>query len=185
MARRILLGALALVLAATTAVSASTFVAISQDELVRQADAVVQGRIAKVSQFWNAEGTMIYSEALVEVQERLVGDTAGIIVLRTFGGTVGSYTVEAHGFPEFRQGERTIVFLKALEDGAYEVLGYRQGQFRVMRDRTGKALAVPMVEDGVAYLDAQGRGLARKIQPLDTFKAQLRESARAAGRLAQ
>ena len=185
MARRILLGVLALVMAATTAVSASTFVAVSQDELVRQSDAVVQGRVAKVSQFWNAEGTMIYTEAVLEVQEKLVGDTAGIIVLRTFGGTVGSYTVEAHGFPEFREGERTIVFLKALEDGAYEVNGYRQGQFRVMRDRTGKALAIPMVEDGVAYLDAEGRGVMRRIQPLDTFKAQLRDSARAAGRLAQ
>ena len=54
-----------------------------------------------------------------------------------------------------------------------------------MRDTTGKALAIPMVEDGVAYLDAEGRGLARKIQTLDTFKAQLRDSARAAGRLAQ
>jgi hypothetical protein len=185
MTRRILLGALALVLVASTAASASTFVAVSQDELVRQADAVLQGRVAKVSQFWNAEGTMIYTEAVIEVQEKLVGDTAGIIVVRTFGGTVGSYTVEAHGFPEFREGERTIMFVKALADGAYEVEGYRQGQFRVMRDRTGKALAIPMVEDGVAYLDAQGRGIVRKIQPLDTFKAQLRESARAAGRLAQ
>ncbi len=54
--------------------SASTFVAMTPHELVAQADAVIQGRVADLRSFWSESGRIIVTEALIDVEEALVGD---------------------------------------------------------------------------------------------------------------
>jgi hypothetical protein len=182
MVRRLGWGLIGLVLAAP--VAASTFVHVSPQELTAQADAVIRGRVMEVHSYWNASATMIFTEALVRVDQTLVGEAPRYVTLRTFGGTVGSYTVEASGFPEFRQNESLVAFIKAGEDGTHEILGYREGQYRVMRSRTGEILAVSMVEGNARYLSADGRVAAEpQVQPFKDFAARIREYGRRAGRM--
>jgi hypothetical protein len=175
MKRLVWLGVIAVLLAAIPAM-ASTFLALSQDELVAQSDAVVQGRVLKVSSFWSPSGRIIQSEALVRVEDTVKGTAPSVVIVRTFGGTVGSYTVEAHGFPKFAANDHVLLFLQNAGETA-EVTGYRQGQYRIVRDKSGVEMAVPTVEGG-SLISRDGRPVpAAKAVRLETFKNMIRVAA--------
>lgn len=145
----------ALALAAVPA-SASTFLAMSDVELVTQADAVVQGRIVKQSSRWDDAGRVIVTDALVRVQSVLAGKAPKFVTVRTAGGEVGDYGVEAVGFPKFEPREKVLLFLLDSGDGTSRVLGYQQGHFQVVKRKDGVKLAVPRTEDGAAFLRRDG-----------------------------
>jgi hypothetical protein len=182
MARRIWLLALAALAAVALPAGASTFLAMTEDELVAGAEAVVQGRVVEVQSFWNAERTAILTEALVQVEEVVAGDAAPLVRVRTFGGTVDGYTIEAHGFPTFRDGERLLVFLYTEEkDASVRVLGYQQGQFRI-GVRNGVEMALPTVDARARLLLPDGQeGPAPRAVPLQQLKDRIRETARERG----
>jgi hypothetical protein len=172
MKRLVLLGVLALVLAVVIPAGASTFIALSHHELVSQSDAVIQGRVLKVDSYWGQGGRIIMTDALIQVEEKILGNAPTVVRVRTFGGTVGSYTVEAHGFPKFNVNDHLVLFLKNADNTA-EVTGYRQGQWRIL-ERSGVKLAVPTVEGG-SLIGRDGRVMpADKAMPLDTFKNMIR-----------
>ena len=79
------LGVVALVLALVVPAGASTFLALSRQELVAQSDAVVQGRVLKVSSFWGQEGRVIMTEALIQIEEKIRGNAPTVVRVRTFG----------------------------------------------------------------------------------------------------
>jgi hypothetical protein len=177
----------ALVLALVAPAAASTFRQISQEELVAGAAAVVQGRVVEVSSFWNREGTAIMTEAVLEIEETLLGPDRSHVRLVTFGGEVNGYVIEAHGFPTFAKGQRLLLFLepaRTKEEGAHRVLGYRQGEFEIRRDRQGREIAIATWEaDHVRILKADGTpARAPRSVPLDGFKRQIRETAERVGR---
>lgn len=181
MRRYILPVLLTLALAAPAA--ASTFLAMTPDELAAQADAVVQGTVVQVRSFWNAEHTAILTEADLEVESTLLGDTWGTVTLRTFGGKVGRYVIQAHGFPTFRRGERLLLFLEPEQDGARRVLGYQQGQYRLRQDAKGRQIAVPAFDGGSRLLLPDGSiALAPLALPVEQLKQQIRTAAERAGR---
>jgi hypothetical protein len=104
------------------------------------------------------------------------------VILRTFGGTVEGYTVQAHGFPTFQKGQELLLFVSNQRDGTAEVNGYRQGQYRIVRDKAGVEMAVPMVENGVRLLTRDGREAPRpQAVRLDTFKSRIQAGAVRAG----
>ncbi|HYG65505.1 MAG TPA: hypothetical protein VEL74_23185 [Thermoanaerobaculia bacterium] len=170
-------GLFALVLTAALPVGASTFVALTPDQLVEQSDAIVQGEVLKINSFWTSDGSVIVSEALVQVTDTIAGDSPTVLRVKTFGGTVGGYTVEAHGFPGFRAGDRVLLFVQNQADGTVEVTGYRQGQYRVAFER-GMEKAIPTLESGVNLLTPDGRQAIRPVaKELESFKQQIRERA--------
>ena len=172
-----------LLLAVTVPLSASTFLRMSPRDLVRDSAAVVQGKVLKVSSFWEPSGRIIVTEAQIQVEEKVFGNVPSVVVVRTFGGTMDGYTVEAHGFPKFRANERLLLYLEAEKDGASRVTGYQQGQFRIVRDQAGAELAVPTVDEGVQILGRDGRLAAPvKTLRLDVLKDSIRNEARQAGR---
>ena len=181
MKRAVWIPLLALALAALPA-AASTFLYQSQAELVSQAEAVVEGRIVEVHSFWNAEHTAILTEATLEVDDAVVGAAPAYVNLRTFGGQVGNYRIDAHGFPTFQLGERMLVFLEPEQEGAQKVLGYQQGQFRI-RGEQGQEMAVPTFTTGARILRRDGtEAPAPKAMPLAQLKQQLRDTAGRVGR---
>jgi hypothetical protein len=171
-----------LLVAVAVPLSASTFLKMSQRDLVRDSAAVVQGQVLKVSSFWDPTGKVIMTEALVQVQEKVLGNSPSVVVVRTFGGTVNGYTIEAHGFPKFRTSERVLLYLEAEKDGASRVAGYQQGQFRIVTDKAGVEFAVPAV-DGADLVTPDGRFAAPvKTLRLDVLKDSIRNEARQSGR---
>jgi hypothetical protein len=183
--KRLVSGVLPLALAAAAPAMASTFLAMDQGSLVAQADAVIQGRVLKVESFWEPTGTIIVTEAMVEVEEEIVGRTPTVVRVKTFGGEVGGYFVEAHGFPVFAAGERLLLFLEPDGEDTLRVTGYQQGQYRLVSGKDGVELAVPAVDAGSSLLTADGRQVpAPAAQPLDALKDQIRAEARRLGKSA-
>jgi hypothetical protein len=173
---QLLLG-VALVLAAAPALG-STFLHMSHADLARHANAVVVGNVLSVESFWNKPGRVIVTEAMVEVEDAIAGDAPSVVVVRTFGGTVNGYTVEAHGFPTFTKGERLLLFLEndAREPGTTRVVGYQEGKYRVVVDRNGVELAVPTVDEGARLLTADGKPAPEpKTMRLADFRAEIRD----------
>jgi hypothetical protein len=167
--KRILgVGLVALLAVAALPVGASTFLAMDQEDLVKASDAVVVGQVVDVRSFWNEEATAIVTEAHVVVDNVVVGDAPGVVVVRTFGGQVGSIRIEAHGFPTFELGQRALLFLE--NDGEVaRVTGYQQGQYRIVtRKSDGVDVAVPALEGGAVLATLDGRSVAPpRAQALD------------------
>lgn len=175
MKRLCLVGALVCALAAVP-VGASTFVAMDGAELVGQSDAVVVGEVLYTYSYWNDEGTMIFTDAVVHVRESVVGNASGLVTVRTPGGTVADYRVEAHGFPVFGKGQTQFLYLHRNGD-QMEITGFQQGQYRVVTRSDGTEIAVPALQD-VRLLTANGQAAPRpKALPLETLKASVRAEA--------
>jgi hypothetical protein len=175
---------IALTLALALPAGASTFIEMSREELVEQADAVVAGRVVEVKSFWNRQGTAILTEAVIEVEDSILGKTASRVKVRTFGGEVGKHRIVALGFPTFERNEKLLLFLEPEQDGAYKVLGYLQGEFRIRADRHGRETAVPTWEmDTVRILKADGTpARVPRAVPFEDLKRQIRETADRVGR---
>lgn len=159
MKKLVALSILTLCLAALP-LSASTFVALSESELVGTSKLIVRGEITTVDSHWTESGRLIVSDVVVEVSKTYFGNAPAEITVRTAGGQVGAIRVEAHGFPTFEKGREVILFLESATDGTYSVVGYQQGHYRVVERLDGVTLSVPQVEDGVRYLRPDGSAAA-------------------------
>ena len=157
----------------SVAAHASTFVALTAEQMITESDAVIQGRVIGVESRWDDAGRIIISEARILVSESLVGKAPSIVTITTPGGEVGDLKVEAAGFPQFAKGQEVIV-------------GHQQGHIEVVKRLDGVTLAVPQIEDGVNLLTASGRVVpAPKSVTLEAFKANLRAEAARLGKSAQ
>lgn len=169
----------ALIVASALPAGASTFLAMSPAELTSQSDAVVTGEVIQVESFRDTTGRTVVTQAMIQVDDVVVGDAPTVVMVETFGGTVGDYTVVAHGFPQFDQGDRLLVFLDQQEDGTARVVGYRLGQYRVITNRFGEDIAVPTLEKNVRLLTPEGAAAERpRPVKLEVFKRELRENGR-------
>jgi hypothetical protein len=166
------------------AAQASTFLALSQEELVAGSAAVVEARVADVESFWNSEHTVILTEATVRVDDVIVGEAPAFLKVRTFGGTVGRYRIDAPGFPTFAEGQRLLLFLyREPADGSVRVQGYRMGEYRVEVGSDGVEMAVPMADAGMWLLRRDGKAAeAPRPLRLDELKAGLRDIGERQGR---
>jgi hypothetical protein len=173
-------------LLAVVPASASTFLHVSRAELTKRAAAVVVGDVLEVESFWTDDGRVIVTEAKVLVEQTLVGDSPSVVLVRTFGGTVNGFTIEAHGFPTFAKGERLLLFLEhdGKARGAHRVLGYQEGKYRVIRDEAGTEIAVPTVDGHARLLTKDGRQApAPRAIALDSLRAEVQQLGRRAGRI--
>lgn len=175
--------AVALVFAGAAA-HASTFLAISQEEMVAGSAAVVDARVVQVKSFWNAEHTAILTEALVRVDETIVGEAPRFVKVRTFGGTVGRVRIDAVGFPTFSEGERLLLFLRTEPaDGSVRVKGYQLGEYRIETGADGVEMAMPTADAGMRLLRADGKAVERpRPIALGELEAGLREIGERQGR---
>ena len=181
--RRLVILSLLLALVAGVPAGASTFLNMDQRELVQKSAAVVDGEVLQVHSFWDAKGRIIITEAIIKVSDSVTGNIGSAIVVRTFGGTVEGYTVEAHGFPTFKKGERFLLYLEPERNGAHQVTGYQLGQYRIVRDKNGAEVAVPTFDGGARLLTRDGRQVAQpRALALDALKNQIRSEAQSLGR---
>ena len=182
--KRLLIGALLFALAAAP-MTASTFLAMNQKELIAASEAVVQGEVLKVHSFWDASGRMVVTEALVRVEEHILGEAPTVVRVETFGGEVDGFMFEAAGFPKFEAGQRMILFLSPEKNGTARIAGYQFGQFHILRDKAGVDVAVSALDADVNVATQDGRPFVRpQAVRLDTFKDQIRDTARRSGRFA-
>jgi hypothetical protein len=137
---------------ATTAASGTTFMPVSDQQLVCESVDIVRGTILSTQSAWEGDPQAIWTRAVLQVDKAIRGDhqPGDVIDLKEVGGTVGDYTIVAEQFPSFRAGDEVIVMLAPWDDGSPEmrVWGFGRGMFMVARQhgRPDEAQRYDLVE---------------------------------------
>jgi hypothetical protein len=165
--KRALLGSL-LALAAATPAAATTFVMVTDEDLLDQAEAVVYVRVLSADAAPVAGRPA--TDYLVEVEQLLKGDLAGgNLIVRVPGGfRPDGVGTRIWGAPEFREGERALLFLAPGRAGTFRILHLMLGAFREARVGGRAAFLRDLSE--VAEVEAPGEPAgtrARYRQPRD------------------
>lgn len=160
---------------------ATIIVATEDHHLIRQAFAIVVGRVTKIDSHWYAGKTQIYTHIAVRIEEVLKGELSEAeITIKQLGGTVGGVRSWIFGSPEFVLGERVLLFLTSNPDRTVRVLSLYQGKFSLVLDsQTGEQFIYRhSSSEGVRYLAPSGtNGLSTsplvEMRPLARFKAEI------------
>jgi hypothetical protein len=179
----IFLGILVL-LGVSRPVDASLFIAMSAEELIEESDAVIEGGVIEQHSHWDEQGRVIVTDSTVRVSEVIIGQAPTFVRVRTYGGTVGNFSVDAQGFPQLNMGEEVVLFLKKDEAiHANRIVGYQQGHFEVVERLDGVVLAVPRIEDNSGLLTTSGQHVpVPSSTELGSFKKWVRAEAMRLGR---
>jgi hypothetical protein len=108
------LGAMAAITVRAPAAGAMTPLERDRSELAVRADTIVVGQCVQARAAWNAEQTVITTEAIYRVETRVSGDVpeGSPAVVWVPGGTVGTITQAVVGGPMPQAGERALLFLR-------------------------------------------------------------------------
>jgi len=110
---------------------------LSIKELTDKAESIVIGKVVNQKSEWNSSKTQIYTTVTFDVQEYLKGSSdAGTKTFRLPGGKVGDIELRIAEMPEFKSGERALLFLKNgnTPDDA-QIVGMKQGKYSINGDR--------------------------------------------------
>jgi hypothetical protein len=121
----------ALLLAAAMPAAAAQAVAVSVEELARQSDAVVRGRVLDTTARRTPDGTRIYTVVELRRDATLRGRAPARFRVNVPGGVVGRLGQRVDGVPAFARGEDVVLFLERTGEGVYRVAALSQGKFTV------------------------------------------------------
>jgi len=125
--------AAAVSLAALRAASAHATVLVPAglEELARDAGAIVRGQIVAADPRWAAERRAIETVVALRAEAWLKGSPEETVQFVVPGGKVGRYRSVFVGGPEFRPGQRAIVFLRRRGPALPSLVGFGQGVYRI------------------------------------------------------
>jgi hypothetical protein len=139
--------------AAVPPASATTVLSIRDTTLADQAEVIAEGTV-----IWAGEAApgKPVTEYRLRVENPIKGEVSGgVAVVRVPGGRAANgLTLKIWGAPEFRIGERALMFLVPNADGTYGALQLALGAFHELRSGTSR-LAVRDLSE-VFQLDADG-----------------------------
>jgi hypothetical protein len=145
---------------AVSTAAASTFLQVDLPTLKGMSESVVHAKVVDVRSEWNAEGSAIFTYVTLDVKGRLHGTAANQLVVRVPGGTVGDFTSEMEGAPQFHRGDNVVAFIARWRDGVPMVAGYAQGLSKVSEDGLGNSILEGGIADGMP-LPELGRQLGK------------------------
>ena len=180
-----LLASVSVVLLAGT-VEASVFKQVPFNEIFASSALVVRGKVVDIESGWDAEGRFIMSSVTFAVSERFKGEAPSRIIIREFGGTVDGLTSRPIGFPTFKVGQESILFLNRWSDGAeaWRINAYSLGKYNIIRN--GKSGAARVVREDVGQDDVLLLGdipASQNIEemPLKAFQSRLERLGKSVG----
>lgn len=140
--RRLPWAVLALAMAAIVAVgvapaTATTLIRAGLEELTAANDTIVLGEVLEAHSYWNDEGTFIFTDVKVRVDEILKGQRdSETVTVTLLGGTVGEVSTLVLGVASLEPGSSYLLFLNEEElPGARRHLTVRdhcQGAFDIV-----------------------------------------------------
>ena len=160
----------------TVVAGATQVLYLTIEQLGSKSAIVVRGEVVSTQSYWNDQRTKIFTETTVTVDQTYKGNTGATVQILQLGGTVGNVRVTAHGALQWTAGEEVVLFLEPYADGKFQVSGFSQGKFNVVRDpQTDQAFVMRPVLDEVQVIGApddggETAGLVR--MPLNRFIAQ-------------
>jgi hypothetical protein len=170
--------------------AATTYLPITDTDLVQRSAVVVRGTVADVRVEECAAGFVTVYR--FRVADTWKGGSAPEIEILVPGGTDGTRGTAVWGVPEFRAGDEEILFLNAGRDGRFRVSELLLGAFEVVEDTAGKRFAmrthIALGDVGYARTGRAGGEASDDTEPvepareLDAFRAVVRAPASPAAR---
>lgn len=106
-------------------------------DLAARADAIETGVVETMESYWAANGR-IYTNVQIKIDANVKGtineDTT--VSVNVLGGRVGGVAMNAEEMPQFRVGEKVLLYLRELRDGRLMVYAGLRGKFRIIQDAT-------------------------------------------------
>lgn len=129
----------ALLLVAATPARSTSIIAPTFADLVATADEVVLARVVDSRSAWviSRSGRAIVTDVTLAVERTLKGPVYTQRSLEFLGGAVGEDVLEVDGMPQFRVGDRDVLFIRDSGRPASPLVGFMYGRFRVARDSVG------------------------------------------------
>lgn len=118
------------------------------ENLSKGADVVLIGRVVHQNSSWNEDRSKIYTNATIQVEEYLKGNTTeGSIVVTYLGGEVGEIGEFYTHMPKFEDDEEILVFLKRDQRTSnYKVFNGEEGKLSIVYDKnTGEKVTTSNV----------------------------------------
>ena len=148
--------------------SATVVIPVSEDDLALHATAVLIGQVKTIESYWDKEARQVFTNITLTPQEILKGEiNRRRYYSQTVRGTFGHLRSWVDGSPEFRVGEKVLLFLDTNPDGSACVAHLYQGKFSLFTDRdTGKEFAYRgETPEGVRLLTDGRTGRAQRPPP--------------------
>lgn len=118
--------------------SATTIVMPTDDQLVAKSPLIVSGTVLS-SGAVDRDGR-IWTETLLQVDKAIKGSVEGTITIRELGGVVGNRITKIFGTPDYKAGERVLVFLEPSPAGGYRTIDLYVGKFTRQQSLDGRQL---------------------------------------------
>lgn len=139
-----------LVLAASGLALATTFEPLSLEDLIQEADLIVQGRVVALGPPTKREEPS-FPLATIKVEKQWKGaEPVSTLTIPHHRSSHQGITEVVPGFPVFHENEAVLLFLERLSPDRYAPLGGKQGKFTILAD---PALGPPVAQglDGARY----------------------------------
>lgn len=131
---------------ATTA-QATIVPLIGLDQMITEAELIVEGTVVDVTSRWSADKTTIYTDVTLDDLQVVHGHVAGpTVTLRFKGGEVDGYRITVEGSPSFHPGEREVLFIRGNDRAVSPVVGFFQGRFKVIDGQVHDYAGMPVVQ---------------------------------------
>ncbi len=117
-------------------VSSTTLTPLSFDELVSKAATIFEGQVVSRRSEWEIgrSGRSIITIVTLDVTRVLKGRTGLRTQLTFLGGTIGEITMSIADMPQFRIGDRDVLFVSGDTYAISPLVGFSYGRFRIVRD---------------------------------------------------
>jgi len=163
---------------------------MSLDQMIVAAPAIVVATVESRRAEYEYYGSsrLIITKVTLRVEQSIKGSAPRTVVVEVLGGTIGDQTLHVSHVPEFRVGDRDVLFLSNAPHAVSPLVGSDQGRFRVLADNdTGTPRVVtagfePLT--AVAQVGAERATVARRLADalsLDDFITTVRDRSRALG----
>ena len=135
---RVLAFVCALVLGASAGVGATSFEAVTFDDLVTQADVIFVGDVVEVHPYLlqTRERTIVKTRVTFRVDDPIYGTTSLVEVFDFLGGETAELGMRVEGMPTFTVGDHRVVFARR-DRSINPIVGFTQGLMQVTRDVNG------------------------------------------------
>ena len=123
----------------TVAAQATTVIPPTFDSLVSKSQTIFVGEVIATRSEWIAtpHGRAITTRVTFKVEDVWKGAVGAVTQLEFMGGTVGGITMDVVGMPQFRDGERALLFVSGQAKPVSPLVGFFHGRMPVDRDRFG------------------------------------------------
>ena len=156
--------------------SATTYVMVPDQALADQAPVIAEVRVLSTEPSMATGAPM--TEYVMAVEGVHQGEViASPLTVRVIGGELPDGTgLQVYGAPRFVAGQRALLFLKPMDDGAYRILHFMMGAFHLV-EVEGQEYAVRHLSDATEVAVPGKAQVERGPRRLDLFRAWLTDRA--------